>query len=161
MSDSVQSPKVLIVTALITAMTTIGVAFIGIFPQLRSGDVENLKKLQKDLETVKQQASITVNAKENTSTSPGKKMTINGTVRSEDGKRTLSGVDVYLLPEGNNLLTAKTDDTGRFTLQEIPPGIYSIIVRDSLNGKSGKGLLDDSGDEVKVIGASIKYRIHK
>ena len=49
MSDPVQSPKVLIVTALITAMTTIGVAFIGIFPQLRSGDVENLKNCRKTL----------------------------------------------------------------------------------------------------------------
>lgn len=62
-------------------------------------------------------------------------MTINGTVRSEDGKRTLSGVDVYLLPEGNNLLTAKTDDTGRFTLQEIPPESTRLSYEIHLMGK--------------------------
>jgi len=88
-------------------------------------------------------------------------MTVTGTVKTADGAKPLGGFDVYLLPEGNNILSATTDDTGRFTLQAVPEGVYSIIVRDSTNGKSGKGLLDDEGDEVQVIGARIKYRIQK
>ena len=71
----------------------------------------------------------------------------------------LTGYDVYLLAEGNNLLAATTDDTGKFTFQGVPAGVYSIVVRDSSNGRSGKGLLDDPGGEVQVIGAKVKYRI--
>jgi hypothetical protein len=73
----------------------------------------------------------------------------------------LGGVEVYLLPEGNNLLTAKTDDEGVFNFRGIPAGTYSIILRDSTQGKSGRGLLDEASDELNVrwLGAKVKYRI--
>lgn len=153
-----QNSRVLIVTAIITAVTTIGVSFIGIVPQLRSEDRKEVAQLKQEFDDFKQKAAALPNP---ASISADKKIAINGTVRSEDGVRLLMGYDIYLLPEGNNLLTAKTDDTGRFTFQAVPPGVYSIIVRDSSNGKSGKALLDDAGEEVQVIGAKVKYRIQK
>ena len=84
-------------------------------------------------------------------------MAVSGTVfTGPDRRQTRNGVEVYLFPGGSGGLTAKTDDNGRFTLNGVPDGVYSIIVRDA-TGKSGIGLLDDSADEVTVIGASIKY----
>jgi hypothetical protein len=152
-----QNSRVLIITATITAVTTIGVSFIGIVPQLRSEDKKELAQLQQAVDDLKQATALPNPA----SISADKKIAINGTVRSEDGMQLLKGYDIYLLPEGNNLLTAKTDDTGRFTFQAVPTGVYSIIVRDSSNGRSGKALLDDAGEEVQVIGAKVKYRIQK
>ena len=155
-THSVNNPKILIATALITAATTIGVAFVGIFPQLRSSQYQ---KLQSEFDQFKQSVSQATTTG-NQSLATEKKMGVTGTVSSADRKHTLNGVEIYLLPEGKGLLTAKTDDNGVFTFKEVPKGTYSIIVRDS-TGRSGKGLLDDSGDEVTVIGASIKYRFRE
>jgi hypothetical protein len=152
-----QSSKVLIITAAITSLTTIAVSFVGIVPQIRSQDRNEVAELKRELDDLKQKTSQIGSP----SDAPGKKMAINGSVTSADGLTSLGGYDVYLLPEGNNLLTAKTDDGGKFTLRAVPEGVYSIIVRDSTNGKSGKGLLDDVDDEVRVIGARIKYHIQK
>ena len=38
--DSSQNPKVMMITALMTAITTIAVSFIGVVPNLRRGDAE-------------------------------------------------------------------------------------------------------------------------
>ncbi len=146
----------MIFTATITAVTTIGVSFIGIVPQLRSGDKAEVEKLKKEFETFK-----TNGPADNRTASSDKTVTISGTVASEDGTRFLIGYDIYLLPEGNNLLTTKTDDTGKFNFQAVPHTIYSIIVRDASNGKSGRALLEDNGEEVKVIGAKVKYRVRQ
>jgi hypothetical protein len=161
MSDSAQTAsfqnsKVLIITAAITAVTTIGVSFIGIVPQLRSADKAEVEKLRKDVEDIRKRN----NTAERPATSD-KTITITGTVKSEDGVRSLIGYDIYLLPEGNNLLTAKTDDAGKFTFHAVPHTVYSIIVRDSSNGKSGRALLEDDGEEVQVIGAKVRYRVQQ
>jgi hypothetical protein len=151
-----QNSRVLIITAAITAITTIGVAFIGIFPQLRNNDAKKYEELQKQFADFRQNLGNETGAK----VAPEKKMSISGTVFDELAQKRLAGVEVYLLPEGSNYLTAKTDDNGNFALNGVPDGVYSIIVRES-GGRSGKGLLDDASDEVKVIGASIRYRIRR
>lgn len=158
--EASQQPKVLMVTAILTAITTIGVSFIGIVPQLRGGDTKEITKLNQEINELresKKKAEAAAVAPAPTD----KKLTIYGTVKSEDGKRMLGGVEVYLLPEGNNLLTAKTDDSGVFNFKGIPAGTYSMILRDSTQGKSGRGLLDEAGDELHVrwLGAKVKYRI--
>jgi hypothetical protein len=82
---------------------------------------------------------------------------------SKDGKRALNGFDVYFLPEGSNLLTARTDDSGKF-YKELPAGTYSIIVRESNNGMSGKGMLFEEENELKfekLQGALVNYRINR
>jgi len=155
-----QNPRIVLATAAITVLGTIAVSFVGIVPQLRSGDKQAILALRKEFDEFKSKAATTTERPEGT-LSVERKQTINGTVRSDDGLRLLKGHDIYLLPEGNNLLTAKTDDAGKFTMPSVPLGVYSIIVRDSANGQSGKGLLDDDDDEVDVIGAKIRYRIQK
>lgn len=146
--------RVLIITALITASTTVGVAFIGIFPQMRNSDAQRYGQLQQEFADFRQKAgAITAGV----IVPSEKKMAVSGTVfTGPDRRQTRNGVEVYLFPGGSGGLTAKTDDNGRFTLNGVPDGVYSIIVRDA-TGKSGIGLLDDSADEVTVIGASIKY----
>ncbi len=140
------NPKVVIGTALITALTTVAVSFIGIVPQLRRGDKQELEKLKRE-QPVKPEVTKT--------------MVVSGTLRSVDGTKPLSGYDIYLLPEGNNLLTAKSDDGGRFMFPSVPDSMYSIVVRDSSNGTSGKGLLDEPSGEVRVIGAKVRYQIER
>ena len=154
---STQSPKLLLGTALITALTTLGVSFIGIVPQLRSGDKHELEQLKKDFEDFQRgRAGVPVGTtgSDEARADTKKTLTISGTVRSDDGTRLLTGYDIFLLPEGNNLLAATTDDAGKFTFQGVPSGVYSIVVRDSANGRSGKGLLDSTSDEVHLIGAA-------
>jgi len=136
-TSSTQNPRLILVTALITALTTLGVSFIGILPQLRRGDKEEVQPV---------------------GTTGPKTLIIRGTVRSDDGAQLLTGYDVYLLAAGNNLVTT-TDDAGKFTFQGVPEGKYFIVVRDSSNGKSGRGFLDDLVGEVQMIGAKVKYRI--
>jgi hypothetical protein len=158
--SSTQNPKFVLATAVITALTTLGVSFIGIVPQLRSGDKQELAQLRKEFEDFRERAGgVGTTGSDEPGLDTKKTLIISGTVRSDDGARLLTGYDVYLLAEGNNLLTATTDDAGRFMFQGVPSGVYSIVVRDSSNGRSGKGLLDDPGGEVQVIGAKVKYRI--
>jgi len=159
-TSSAQNPKLLLGTAVITALTTLGVSFIGIVPQLRSSDKYELAQLRKEFEHFKEaQGVVGTSGSDEPSLDTKKTLVISGTVKSEDGVRLLTGYDVYLLAEGNKLLAATTDDVGKFTFQGVPAGVYSIVVRDSSSGKSGKGLLDDPGGEVHVIGAEVKYRI--
>jgi Carboxypeptidase regulatory-like domain len=159
-TSSAQNPKLLLGTAVITALTTLGVSFIGIVPQLRSGDKQELAQLRKDFEDFRERAgAVGTSGSDEPRLDTKNTLIISGTVRSDDGARLLTGCDVYLLAEGNNLLAATTDDAGKFTFLGVPAGVYSIVVRDSSNGRSGKGLLDDPGGEVQVIGAKVKYRI--
>lgn len=153
-----QNQRAVIATALMTAISTIAVSFIGIVPQLRRTDAATIQELKQDVNQLKQKSLLTLENKPTPGTSD-RKMNISGRIKSEDGKRTLNGVEVYLLPEDNYRLTTKTDDSGVFNFQGIPAGQYSIIIRDSSGGKSGKGLLDESGEEVRVMGGVIKYRI--
>jgi Carboxypeptidase regulatory-like domain len=152
-----QNSRVLVLTALITATTTVAVAFIGIFPQIRNNDAQTIQRLQDGMTELQNKLR---QGADGPPPSQEKKMSVTGTVWTPDRKHAMPGVEVYLLPEGNNYLTAKTDDNGNFTLNGVPDGMYSIIVRES-SGQSGKGLLDDAADEVSVIGAAIKYRIRK
>jgi Carboxypeptidase regulatory-like domain len=158
-TSSTQNPKLVLGTAVITALTTIGVSFVGIVPQLRSGDRHALEELKKDVDELRGRAGSVGTSGTHEPRVDTNTMIISGTVRSDDGTRLLTGYDVYLLAEGNNLLAATTDDAGKFTFQGVPAGVYSIVVRDSSNGRSGKGLLDDANGEVQVIGAKVKYRI--
>lgn len=159
-ASSTQNPKLVLGTAVITAFTTLSVSFIGIVPQLRSSDKQELAQLRKEFEDFSERAGgVGTSGSDEPRLDTKKSQIISGTVRSDDGARLLTGYDVYLLAEGNNLLTATTDDAGKFMFQGVPSGVYSLVVRDSSNGRSGKGLLDDPGGEVQVIGARVTYRI--
>ncbi len=156
--DSSHNPKMMLITAILTAITTIGVSFMSIVPDLRRGDAEAIKVLNQKLSELEKTGNQSEAQK-----LPDNKLIINGKVMSKDGKQTLSGLDVYFLPEGNNLLTAKTDDSGRF-YKEMPPGTYSIIVRQASNGMSGKKMLEEEEHEInleKLQGATVNYQINR
>lgn len=150
--ETSQSPKMLMATAALTMITTLGAAFIGILPQLRDKNTQ-IEALNQKLNTANVASGAT--AKDNAPPTP--KQNIHGTVMSEDGKRPLNGVEVYLVPNGHDQLTTKTVDSGEFDFRGIPDGVYSIIIRDSAGGKSGRGLLVKQVGEVNVIGAKITY----
>ncbi len=154
--ESSQNPKMIMITALMTALTTIAVSFISIVPNLRRSDVAEIEVLKQKLDNLEKRRD-----RRNSPNSSDKKIIVQGTVVSKDGKRKLNGFDVYFLPEGDNLLTAKTDDAGKF-YKEMPGGTYSIIVRESANGMSGKGMLFEDENEVtleKLQGAIVNYRM--
>jgi hypothetical protein len=154
-----QNQKGVIIATLITAVATVAVSFVGIVPQLRNNDA---KAFAQTLADFKKQSEDALNAMQRRLDVSEKNIGVNGTVYSDaTHKKPLSGIEVYLLPEGNNLMTAKTDDAGKFVLPKVPVGTYSIIVRDPSAGRSGKALLDDGENEVTVIGAAIKYHIEK
>ena len=153
--EATQSPKVVMVTAILTAITTIGVSFIGIVPQLRGGDTKEIIELRKQL------GEITTKAEAASPPAvPDKKQNVKGKATSLDGKQALNGIEVYLLPAGN-LLTATTNEEGEFDFTEIPAGTYSIFLRDSAQGKSGRNLLLASQHELnfKWVGARVNYHI--
>jgi hypothetical protein len=159
MSETAQNPKVLIITALITAVTTILVAFVAIFPQLRGNDREAIKTLQDNVNALTQKLAV-INPREDPAAAQ-KKMSVTGTVYTSASQvATLGGMDVYLLPEDYRL-TGHTDDIGHFSVSDVPVGQYSIILRDPSRGNSGKVLLDDPREEISVMGKWVKYHIQK
>lgn len=149
-NPSVQNAKLVIITTLITGLITLTTAFIGIIPSLRSGDRKQIEELNQKINNLTPKAPV-----------PAKTMSITGTVRSVDNKQLLIGYDVYLLPESYPLLSARTDDNGKFSLAAIPADTYSIVVRDADDGKSGKALLDGDAAEIQMNGARVAYQIKR
>jgi hypothetical protein len=156
--DSSPNPKVAIATGFLTLITTVAVSFIGIVPQLHRGEAQEIEKLQRELNLYRMKANAPA-----PSASPDKKINIKGTVKTVVGGQPLAGVDVFLQPDGNNLLTTQTEDGGKFNFPGIPAGTYSIILRDSVQGKSAKVQLDKPEDEIPVtrMGARIQYLIRE
>lgn len=154
-----QSPKLMIATALITALTTIGVSFIGVVPQLRgrdSGVITSLEKTVADLKAELDRAREGAAGGKAPSQPPATK-TVAGKVLTEDGKPLRNGVDVYLLPEDNGLPTTQADDNGEFIFRDVPPVHYLILVREKGSGMSGLTRINAQEAEVKVKSGLIQY----
>ena len=149
--DASKSPKVVIATALMSAISTILVSFIAIVPQLRRSDAEEIKALRQDI------SNLQTNRGQTDPVSLGKKLNIRGTIKSLDGKRPFDGTYVLLLPEGAGR-TTETNTLGVFNFSGIPDETYSLIVRDAAKGKTWKLLLDEAEDEVPLDGVKINYR---
>jgi len=156
--ESSPNSKVAIIAAILTAVSTILVSFIGIVPQLRRSDTEAIKLLKQDIDTLKAKAAPGA-----LPTPPEKKLRIIGTVTTLDGKKKLPGVNVFLLPVGKNALTDQTNDSGEFNFEGVPDGRYSIIIQEPTMGKSGRGRLDEEQEDVSftAMGTRIKYRIRQ
>lgn len=126
MSESIQAPsttnpKVLILTTLITAATTVAVSYVGM---RRPGHPEL---------TLPAQIVTPAAAKETPAPAPVKTQTIEGTILSRVERKPQKGVNVFLVPTGR--LTGQTDPDGTFVLPDIPPGDYQIVVQ-AANGLS-------------------------
>jgi hypothetical protein len=148
------SAKVSIVTALITAGTTILIAFIGIVPQLRKDDNVRIAGLNKTIAEFKQNE-----------TGSGETITISGTTYKDNNlNQTQDNIEVYLLPASGNELVTTADNDGKFVFKNIPSKNWWIIVRNlNTNEKtSGKFLIDPSegNGSLNFSGAFIQYKIN-
>ena len=155
-----QNPRMLIVTALITAVTTIGAAFLGVVPQLRSGDRGQISELQQQIvqldEQIKQQLLGSKGTK------GPKTMNIVGTVFAPNNESPLSLAEIYLVPMQNPKLLSRTDENGEFKFPDVPDGQYYLIVHDTGHQKkTGISFIDKDGNYVKVDGAKVRYHVEK
>lgn len=126
MSDisSFQNPRLVVITALITAVTSIGVSVVGIFPKLHE-------------QTFKSDSAITTTtaqAAEKTPPEP-EKWSIRGEVVDSNSKQPVKNADVVLVPmTGQNI--SITGNDGSFELTSVPAGTYALIVREPDGGGS-------------------------
>lgn len=119
MSDGTafQNPKLVVITALITAVTSIGVSVVGIFPQLQARTIHPEK------------AAATTADK----TLPTEKWSIRGAVVDSESKTPVKNADVVLVPmTGQNI--SSTGNDGSFELSGVPEGTYALIVREPGGG---------------------------
>ncbi|HBB87122.1 MAG TPA: hypothetical protein DC047_05865 [Blastocatellia bacterium] len=119
MSDGTvfQNPKLVVITALITAVTSIGVSVVGIFPQLQARTINPEK------------AAITTADK----ILPTEKWSIRGAVVDSESKTPVKNADVVLVPmTGQNI--SSTGNDGSFELSGVPEGTYALIVREPGGG---------------------------
>jgi hypothetical protein len=156
MSDSTisQNPKLIVITALITAITSIGVSVVGIFPQLQA-------------RTIHQEKAATTTADK---TLPTEKWSIRGAVVDSASKSPVKNADVVLVPmTGQNI--ANTDTDGSFELSGVPAGTYALVVREPGGGsrvmfpqKREDGsdiLIGEAPDQQGRPKTTISYKIDK
>lgn len=153
-NQATQSPKIVLVTALITGIATIAVAFLGIVPSLRGNDRGHIGKLEQQIEQLKQ-SSVVSSSKSN------KTLNISGTVVGPNASPMMSRPDVYLIPLSNPKLMARTKATGEFQFNGVPDQQYWIVVRDPKLGNSGAGFMDMDNREVPLDGAMVKFNVEK
>ena len=112
MSDATShNPKLVVITALITAATSIGVSVVGIFPQLQARTLKPEKTVSATVE----------------------KWSIRGQVVDSVSKSPVQNADVVLVPmTGQNI--ASTGDDGSFELSAAAKGAYYLVVREPGGG---------------------------
>jgi hypothetical protein len=145
MSDGTafQNPKLVVITALITAVTSIGVSVVGIFPQLQARTLKPEK-------TVSATADNTV-----------EKWSIRGQVVDSVSKTPVQNADVVLVPmTGQNIASTGTD--GSFELSAAAKGAYYLVVREP--GAGSRVVLpqhreEDGSDILTGQAPDEKYRL--
>jgi hypothetical protein len=150
--SSLQNPRLIVLTALITAVTSIAVSIVGIFPQLHS-------------RTIPQVTATPV------PTQPlAKTWTIRGEVKDRTSKRPVKGADVVLVPMTPQSIS-NTGNDGSFELSGVPAGTYALVVREVDGGtrvmipqKRADGsdiLIGEVPDEEDLPETFISYKIDK
>jgi hypothetical protein len=144
---SQQNPRLVIATALISAMTTIAVSFIAIVPQLRNDDRKEIEDLRLSYEKLSKQLK-----------SDSERWTISGRIRPTTSKYKMRDrMEVSVVPTS---FTAITDNEGRYLLRDISPGAYFLLLRYrtgnpiTLNIPSEK-----TQDDKEVDGFKVEYNI--
>jgi hypothetical protein len=153
MSESIQAqptsnPKVLIITTLITAATTVAVSYVGM-----------RRPSQPEVRPPTPSISSAFTIETPTPAPVVKEQTITGTILGKDrkGKR---NVEVSLVPADG--MMAKTIDGGHFMFSRLPPGTYKIIVQEAGKDAASAYLRADK-NEAPLSDADmlIKYNIIK
>lgn len=133
MGSSSASPRVVLITAVISAVSSILVAFIGIVPIFYERKAEG----RFEQETC----------------------AISGTIISS-GEEPLKNADVYLiLATGSEFMTT-TDDTGKFVFQRIPDASYWVVVRNNYSEKASRVLIQDTetSGKIELVESMLEYR---
>jgi hypothetical protein len=119
-TSTLQSPRLVVLTALIGATTTIAASIVAVFPQLFFLGHNVNGNTDKVVTTT-------------TTTPPAEKWSIRGQVVAGGSKKPVKSADVVLLPmTGQNI--ASTGDDGSFEFSAVPPGTYHLVVRESDGG---------------------------
>jgi hypothetical protein len=152
-SSGKQLPTEKIVCALITAITTVAVAFIGIVPQMREKDRAAISDLQAELAKVKQQLS------QGAEPIPIKKCNVGGAIKTTDGAP-LANAEVYLIEASGSENMAITGDDGSFAFQKVEDVPYWIVVRHSASKKSARTLMksDPQSGIIQIPELIVEYQ---
>jgi len=154
-----QSTKIAVFTTLITCISTILVAFIGIFPQLREGDVNKIEALEKRLNNLAALYPATEPAQA--------AWKIQGTLTNNNIEKKSLDAEIYLMPSSWSHFTT-TDDNGAFSFTDVPPHTYYILIRkrDTDTKESRRLLVIGPGEQAAAIdthltvnGAFVEYTI--
>ncbi len=146
-----ENAKIAIATALITAITTVVVAFMGVVPQLRSGDQKEIENLQKTIAEMKSMV-------EGLKTSREDLQSISGIVRNGDNTPKNDAVLYAVKADA----AASLDDSGKFVFQNMARSPYWIVMADQ-NRKVRRLLIrpDDSPAMGTMEGLTMVYKFAK
>jgi len=154
--SSAQSPKMVVITALITAVATIGAAFLGVVPNLyhSKADDGQVEALQRQLEQLR---------KAHAGKPTNNTLDISGTVGVLPDGRPLTWAYVYLIPlQTTPQLTGNIKEDGKFIFKGVPDQPYLIIVKDSDSKRYGQGQLDMLQDKTRLGDwLVIDYKVNK
>ncbi len=154
--SSQSSAKTILATTVITVVGTIMVSFIGIVPQLRKGDRDDIMKLSAKVDLLTKQRDGT------NPPAPGDRWAITGVVLK--GENTpLNNAEVYLLPATGAENITSTDDKGGFVFENMPLRAYWIVTRDNSSGSSNRVLMgaENKDGEIRLTGTIIQYHFRK
>jgi len=145
-----QTPRTVIITSIITAITTIVVSFLAIVPQLRQSDKEIIQKLKEQVDALQRPTQT-----------PGGLFELKGQVLGKNDKP-LDEAEIYLIPATGSEHMAISDDTGHFFFDHLDSGAHWIVVRDRTS-MSTRGLIEreQALGEVQLVGVTVKYNLIK
>jgi hypothetical protein len=132
MGSNGTSPRVVIITALISVVGAIAVALIGIVPVFYE---------RKAPTPVQQEACR-----------------ISGEIISGEAEP-LKNAEIYLIRATGSERMATTDDKGKFTFQRIPDDSYWVIVRNIVSEKASRVLIskEDASGEIEVVQSILRF----
>lgn len=138
-------------TGLMTAITTIVVAYIAILPQLRQGNA-------KQTDVTATAYTLAQPATRSPVTDPYQKVKqVSGTVLTGTKK----SFELYFLPTTMMSTTSSSGGSFNFPLPALPAGKYYMIIRDPATGKSSSVLLQHPQDarDLEQLQAKINYQV--
>lgn len=151
-SDSSKTARSAIATALITAFTTIGVSYIGVVPQLRKVDQQEIDVLKQKINKLEDPVKPVVKP------IVGEFFSIKGTIIGAN-RNPMNDALVYLVPADSNIVTA--DSNGSFLFTKRASEHYKLIVASPSLGNYFSLLISPEDSLAEADGIAIKYKFGK